>query len=120
MSYKDSISYPAIFVIFLALFGIGCETEFDPLQERDRYPFSMYGFLDLHADTQWVRVMPVLDSLVTHNPEPIDAHVTLTREMTGETTVLDDSLFFYGSFAYAWNYRTAEPPAPAGKVYSTG
>ena len=53
----------------------GCEVPLDPIAESDRY-FSMSGYLDTEADTQWVRVEPV-DATVEASGDPIDARVTL-------------------------------------------
>ena len=53
-----------------------CEVPFDPIEPSDRY-FSVSGYLDVSADTQWVRVEPLgrtADPVVG----PIDAVVTLT------------------------------------------
>ncbi|MEX1270504.1 MAG: hypothetical protein WEA56_15915 [Balneolaceae bacterium] len=109
MHKTDKLLIPAfVFIAFLFFYGTGCETAFDPLQENDQYKFSMYGVLDLHADTQWIRVTPIQDTLLSRSTEPIDAQVTLTRERTNETVVLEDSLFLYSSFAYARNYWTPE------------
>ncbi len=72
---------------------LACEEPFEPLQEPTRY-FSMYGALDLNADTQWIRVMPIRESTFS-GPEPIDATVTLEHLGTGRTVELEDSMFRY-------------------------
>lgn len=72
----------------------GCDRPFEPLAENGNGPFSMIGYLDLGADTQWVRVMPVRPSALSA-PEPIDAVVTLQRVGSGRTVTLRDSLFRY-------------------------
>ena len=94
----------------------GCDRPFDPLQENLNGPFSMIGYLDLGADTQWVRVMPVRQSLLSA-PEPIDAAVTLEHLGTGRTVSLRDSVFRYadarlGTDAYAHLYWTTERLEP--------
>ncbi|MEX0607891.1 MAG: hypothetical protein WD016_07210 [Balneolaceae bacterium] len=81
-----------------------CDSHFDPLKENERYAFSMYGTLDLHADTQWVRVMPIGEKLIPDDPEPTDVQVTLTRVSNGESIVMNDSLFRFGGDGYVWNY----------------
>lgn len=65
--------------------------------------------LDLEAE-QRERMSVVLrrdprDSLLT-DPRPIDATVTLEHTASGETAVLNDSLFKYANDAYAWNFWT--------------
>lgn len=99
-----------VFSFFLLVFG--CEQAFEPLQENDQYLFTMYGTLDVHADTQWVRVMPIGQTLIPTDTIPNQTKVTLIRESTGKATVLRDSLFRFGGSAYAWNYWTTEPIHP--------
>jgi hypothetical protein len=76
----------------------------------------MFGYLDLKADTQWVRVMPVRQNLFLA-PEPIDAVVTLEHLGSGRIVTLNDSLFGFvdprlGSVAYAYNFWTTERLEP--------
>ncbi|MEX2600247.1 MAG: hypothetical protein WD355_01285 [Balneolaceae bacterium] len=84
----------------------GCNETFEPWIENDRYHFSIYGYLDSSADTQWVRVMPVREDFLLDPEQPIDATVTLEHIETGETVVMSDSLFEYAHGAYAWNFWT--------------
>lgn len=110
-SVSGSFGTFLIAVIFLAgLANSGCNNTFDPLMDNDKYHFTLFGVLDLSADTQWVRVMPVMDSLISRSTSPIDAEVSLTRLSDGRRVPLNDSLFSYrkGDF-YAWNYWTTEP-----------
>lgn len=95
-----------LFVMAIGCWGSACESSFDPLEDNELYDYSMYGYLDLNADTQWIRVMPILDTLISRNSAPLDIEVTLTRESNGEVEFLNDSLFFYNNVAYAWNYWT--------------
>lgn len=93
-----------IFSLFIIIQG--CNQPFEPFQENDKYLFSMFGYLDASADTQWVRVMPVRNTIFLE-PEPIDVVVTLEHLVDdGKIVVLNDSLFHYGSNAYAWNFFT--------------
>lgn len=96
-----------------ALFMVSCEQSFIPLQDNDRYFFSIHGYLDATADTQWVRVMPVRDELY-FGADPIDARVTLKNFDSGESVVLNDSLFQYGQDGYAWNFWTTTKIEPEG------
>ncbi|MCW9705406.1 hypothetical protein [Fodinibius salsisoli] len=84
---------------------IGCSNTFEPLQENDQYHFSIYGYLDASADTQWVRVMPVRDSLY-FSPRPLDAEVTLENVATGQSVVMNDSLFSPLQGVYVYNFWT--------------
>jgi hypothetical protein len=106
----------------IALLGVSfaaCEYPFEPYQEA-AVAFSMFGYLDLRADTQWVRVMPVRQNLFLA-PEPIDAVVTLEHLRTGRVVALRDSLFRYADtrldgVAYAYNFWTTERLEP-GESY---
>jgi hypothetical protein len=74
----------------------GCDDSFQPLEIHDRN-FSMYGVLEVGADTQWIRVMPVRDSAFT-SPGPLDATVTMENLETGRTVELRDSLIRHSGF----------------------
>lgn len=93
-----------VLVIFFPFIFNTCETSFEPLKESDEV-FSMLGVLDLHADTQWVRVMPIGESLLPRDTTQTDVRVTLTNMVSGETVEMHDSLFQF-SDAYVWNYWT--------------
>ena len=99
-----------LFLISL-MFLTGCDDTFEPLQENDRYHFSIYGYLDATADTQWVRVMPVRDAIYA-GPEPVDAVVTLEHLETGSISVMNDSLFQFGSDVFARNYWATKTLIP--------
>ncbi|MCW9707447.1 hypothetical protein [Fodinibius salsisoli] len=102
----------AILMIGFLIQIAGCESNFDPLQENDQYTYSIYGTLDVHADTQWVRVMPIHGKLIPSKPDSNNTEVTLTRKSTGKTLQLNDSLFVFGGDAYVWNYWTTEKIYP--------
>jgi hypothetical protein len=97
----------------------GCDRPFQPIPENPREPFWIFGYLDLRADTQCVRVMPVRQNLLT-DPDPIDALVTLEEVGSGRVVTLTDSLFRFtderlGGVAYAHNFWTTEPLHAKGK-----
>ncbi len=100
-------------LVLLILFTAGCDPSFDPLQENDRYFFSIYGYLDASADTQWVRVAPVRDSLNVI-PEEVDATVTLEHLDSGDTVVMNDSLFDFFHGVRAHNFWTTMDIQPEG------
>lgn len=101
----DSNNTVCAAIIIALLFTAGCDHTFEPLQENDQYYFSVYGSLDASADTQWVRIMPVRDSLY-FSPRPIDAEVTLENVNTGESVVMHDSLFSFVQGVYVYNFWT--------------
>jgi hypothetical protein len=101
---KFSGSGFSILLLLSYQFIMGCDDTFEPLQENDQYHFSIYGYLDVSADTQWVRVMPVREDIYIE-PKPIDAVVTLEHMESGESVVMNDSLFSFPQ-GYAWNFWT--------------
>lgn len=94
----------------LLCLAAGCDNTFVPWEENDQYHFSIYGYLDASADTQWVRVMPVREDLFPE-PKPIDAIVTLEHIETGESVVMNDSLFsfFQGYVLNFWTTMKLHP-----------
>lgn len=107
-------------VLLAGALAAGCDYPFEPFQENTAGPFSIYGYLDLGAETQWVRVTPIRQELVP-GPGPIDAVVTLEHVESGRVVTLRDSLFTYsdpglGSVGYAHNFWTTEPLEP-GATY---
>jgi hypothetical protein len=96
-----------ICTLFLLIF-MSCESSFDPMQKDDEVVFSMNGILDVHADTQWVRAMPIGESLNPTDPDPNGSVLNLTNLSTGEIYTLQDSLFKFGGDTYVWNYWLSE------------
>jgi hypothetical protein len=98
--------------LFLAglvgLLTTGCDTSFDPIKKDHDLAFSMYGTLDLHADTQWVRVMPLSDELIPRNPQASSAEVTIRNLESGEQTTFQDSLLTFPNGAHVWIYWTTQ------------
>ncbi len=106
----------ALFAVLMTVLLSACDDTFNPLQENDQYYFSIYGTLDASADTQWVRVMPVRDSILT-STEPLGAKVTLTKKSSGDVYTLQDSLFKLRDHYYAWNYWTDADIEPGEEYY---
>lgn len=86
-TFKTVLVFPILIFFFSS-----CDETFVPLEDKSQAPFSMYGFLDASADTQWVRIIPIRDQLETF-PEIPDMIVTIENIETGERSVLNDSLF---------------------------
>lgn len=95
--------FPILWLFVILLFVTGCNQSFEPWQENDQYHFSIYGYLDASADTQWVRIMPVREDIFLE-PKPIDAVVTLEHMESGEIVEMNDSLFEYSHDVYAYNF----------------
>src|SRR5690606_2180811 len=64
------------------LASAGCDDSFEPIAGGDR-SFSVYGHLDPHADTQWIRIMPLRCTILT-SPEPPGTVVTLQAMGSGQ------------------------------------
>ncbi|TVQ04901.1 MAG: hypothetical protein EA359_04900 [Balneolaceae bacterium] len=52
----SGILFTFAFSLFTFTLFIACDEPFQPLLENNSAPFSIYGYLDATADTQWVRV----------------------------------------------------------------
>ena len=102
-----SISTLAIFLS--ALFAVNsCDDTFDPLTGNIVDLFSVFGYLDAEADTQWVRIMPIRRS-IDAIPDSIDAIVTL-RELGEIPVQMKPRLFNFinivGDSVMVWNFWT--------------
>lgn len=99
---KDSDTLPNSFLLLCAfLLLAGCDQTFEPLQENEEYYFSIYGYLDAAADTQWVRVGPARRGL-NDLPDPTGIDVALENLQTGETVAMEDSLFTPDGYLNYW------------------
>lgn len=105
-SGKNGIGFPSIAIPFLLLLTTACNEAFEPWQENDQYFFSIFGYLDATADTQWVRVMPVREDFFLDPDKPFDAVVTLEHMESEESVIMNDTLFAYAHGVYAWNFWT--------------
>lgn len=93
------------------LFTSGCNQTFEPLQINDKYFFTIFGYLDASADTQWVRIVPPRQQLDAP-PEVPEMQVTLENTETGETVIMKDSLFSSGSGFNYINFYTLKDIEP--------
>ena len=107
------------------LFAIGvssaCDDTFSPIEPSD-VQFSIFGFLDASADTQWVRVMSLRPVLITE-PGPLGAVVSIENIITGRVVELRDSVFRFAANpdvgsdgVYLHNYWTTDVIEP-GAAY---
>ena len=108
-TYKIKVSQ--LLALFLVTLFTGCENSFEPIKENNLYNYSMYGILDLSADTQWVRVMP-LRTTIFRDSMPNNATVTMTRESDGLTEQLQDTLIRLAQNSYVWNFWTTQQLLP--------
>ncbi len=112
---------PLLVVLGLIALVLGsCDYNFEPLQENDQFFYSMYGVLNTSQDIQWIRVTPIRETLFLDDDE-IDVRVTLTKNSTGQTVELQDSLFdFYarvGDIVSVHNFYT-DFPIEFGEEYT--
>lgn len=80
------------FFLFSSPLLISCSDTFQPLQENGKFNFSIYGYLDASADTQWIRVGEIRDH-INGLPDPSGILVTLEHVQSQTTVAMNDSLF---------------------------
>ena len=105
---------PAI-LFALAVAMNGCNATVDTFKPNDGY-FTIYGYLNATADTQWIRVEPLRDSLLLGAQPEQDLTVRVLHLETGEWTELRDSVFRYAEGIISHNYWT-NVPAVLGHHY---
>lgn len=98
--------YAPVLVALAAL--AGCDGTFEPFEEAD-VAFSLFGYLDVAADTQFVRVGALRSGAFAD--APVEAVVTLEDVETGETVTLRDSVVRFGNGATVHNFWTTMPLA---------
>lgn len=97
-----------LFSFLLCIFTVfsACDQTFEPLEANDEFFFSMYGYLNAGADTQWVHITPIREQIDLPS-DGSDIRVTIENMETGRQIVMNDSLFERGlDFLNFW---TEEP-----------
>lgn len=106
----------SVLVVTAVIFGVlsGCDASVDAFDPDDAVgPYSVFGYLDATADTQFVRIEPLRDSLlIGTSGGPLETRVTSTNVVTGETVVWRDSLFRLGADVPVGNFYTTSPLSP--------
>lgn len=102
----NSVSITFLFIGFY-LFLNSCNQTFEPLAENDQYYFSIYGYLDVSADTQWVRIGTPRETLEA-NPDLSGITVTVENMESGEIVEMQDSLFTPENFLNYWTTADIE------------
>lgn len=97
--------------VIVAFFASNCDSHFDPIEENNRY-FSIFGYLNASADTQFVRVEKLRDNEVNDAPLDFNVEVSLTNITTGQTKAMQDSVFEYYLQGKAHNFYTTMPINP--------
>lgn len=75
----------------------GCDPSAEILSPSDRYRFSLFGVLNVSADTQIVRVEPLGDTTQIGTPPTLPATVLLENLDTGTQVTLNDSFVAVGN-----------------------
>ncbi len=82
----------ALFPLLLFIFLLSsCDSSFDPVVQDQAEFYGVFGFLDTAADTQFVRVSPLRETLEPSG-ELVVPQVVSTHLATGEQTVWQDSI----------------------------
>jgi hypothetical protein len=87
-------------------FLTSCDQPIDPVIGEDR-PFTIWGYLDAHADTQRVRVFSIEERLGVDRAGPIDAVVTSTNLTTGEVHTWVDREITYSDSSVGHVFEAA-------------
>ena len=91
----------------------GCDPSATVLNPSDQYRFSVFGTLNVAADTQVLRVEPLGDAVQLGGREDLDATVLLENLETGTQVALADSFETIGQGeARFHNFRTTHPIRP--------
>jgi len=83
--------------ILLASGLVACDTSVQTVQPLEDFNYTLNGYLDLRADTQWIRVEDLNDGVPYGSPESIDATVMLSDLDAGTSYELRDSLVSFRS-----------------------
>jgi len=81
-----SVAYTLALVLFLG----ACDNTFEPISSNKHDFFAVYGYLDTAADTQFIRVSPLRDTLEPV-PGAYSALASTTQLATGDQVAWQDS-----------------------------
>jgi len=118
-SFGRQYGGPALAAVLgtLLLLTGACDPSVAVLSPSDQYQFSLFGTLDVAADTQVIRVEPLGDSTRVGAPPSLGASVVLTNLDTGVEVALEDSFeVVSGGLAQVHNVRMTDSIRP-GTTY---
>jgi hypothetical protein len=98
-------------VVTFALLMSACDTSFQPFAESEHH-FTVMGYLDSDADTQFVRIVSLRQVIDRSLPLPIDATVQTTDLVTGEQVAWHDMLIQFDDSTYGHVFWAAFQPQP--------
>lgn len=93
----------------------GCDNSVEPFIESDRY-FTIFGYLDTAADTQFVRVTPFRRDIGGSGDPQIDAMVTSTELESGVVQEWRDSVITFDDGSIGHVFYAQFRPLP-GRTY---
>lgn len=96
--------------LVIVLLG-ACDPTVDAF-EPNELQYSIFGYLNASADTQFIRVEPLRDGQLIGTPDSLDVSVRLTNLDANQSVSLRDSLFRYGNGATAHNFFTTAQIRP--------
>jgi hypothetical protein len=104
MSSRVSHFLLLLALLIACLAGSGCDNTIDPFSGRST--FSIYGYLNLSEQRQFIRVKDVNVPLTGDSAaQPLDATVTLENLSTGVQRTLQDSVIAFGE-VFTHNFWT--------------
>ena len=95
------------------IYSSGCSTELEPFAPAD-ITFTILGYLDTDADTQYVRIVPLRKVVQRDERDSIDARVTTTHIETGETETWTHNLIRFADSSYGHMFSSALDVRPGG------
>lgn len=94
------------------LLAIGCDPSVDVFEPSEQYRNSLYGTLNVAADTQVIRVEPLADTMQVGASPGFSGDVLLENLDTGTQVALHDSFLTVGGAAQVHNFWTTHPVRP--------
>lgn len=112
---ENRVAGPALTLLLagVVLLAAGCDPSVTVLDPSEQYRYSLFGTLDVAADTQQIRVESLAD------PKPVGAtpgfpgRVYLANLKTGDEVALRDSLHTIGDSLRVHNFWTTHPVRPS-------
>ncbi len=100
-----------LLVLVTSMLAAACADTFEPIDPGGP-PFSVFGYLDPSADTQWIRVTP-LRTVLRGSADPTGVAVTLEELGSGRIIQMRDSTIRWGTMlgsdsVYAHTFWTTE------------
>ena len=104
----NKLSILLLIILFLGI--ISCENSLDPL-DKETGLYSVYGALDLRAETNYIRIRDLNTPFVKAQTESINGTVTLQNEQEESSTILESELVEYFDL-YHHNFEYDERVIP--------